>query len=606
MSFQYDALDPAQRQIRLLSIHPSITKSGPVHCSLHTVSLNDNPKFEALSYVWGTNDTTERIFLDGNEFYVTPNVGKALYQLRCRLWRRDIWVDAICINQRDVDEKNTQVPLMATLYTTADRVVAMLGDATPEIELVATWTERYVDRKFTIGALYWWWLDIASKFSIKAKMNRLSAVSRALLGVCDLSTRPYWFRMWTYQEYLLPKREPLIVCGNVKLQMSKAPGSDRHLWHQVLQTLRGFDVDYTKGGAASQAFQLRYQAVELYSKTFLKHREITAMRETMQSSHMALSAPNHLANTRDRQCQDPRDKIYALYGVIPTLQKAYPPDYNKTFEQIALETTIWIFHKMMISSLFYYITFSARDPLNTSLPSWVPDYQGQNSKIMFIYRATQLSHVRLELPKHMKLYNIENRSILHLPALRAGKCQALMEFSTDWRRAASELLDVFEKTEKQWARTWDISLLLKRLILVLYRFFSFMKDRSVGEILAALRKLAHSDPSTDKKKEWEINDATESFIDTVESLNYHTLFLAENSFGCIFGISPGAVEDGDIFTIPYTLDSPLILRVAETSERNDERRYYRIVGQAFAGVSSLSNPFCDSLTQDDLEEFLVI
>ncbi|OJJ78151.1 hypothetical protein ASPBRDRAFT_37353 [Aspergillus brasiliensis CBS 101740] len=608
MSFQYDTLDPNQRQIRLLSIYPSITKSGPVHCSLHTVSLNDNPKFEALSYVWGTNDTTERIFLDGNEFYVTPNVGKALYQLRCRHWRRDIWVDAICINQRDVDEKNTQVPLMATLYTTADRVVAMLGDATPEIELVATWTERYVDRKFTIGALYWWWLDIASKVSIKARMNRLSAVSRALLGVCDISTRPYWFRMWTYQEYLLPKREPILVCGNVELQMSKAPGGHSHLWHQTLQTLSSFDPEYTIGGAASQAlraFQLRSQALDTYGRAFFKYSEITAMRDTMRTSHMTAIGPTHLANTRDRQCQDPRDKIYALYGVIPDLQRAYPPDYNKPFEQIALETTTWLIYRTF-STLFYKITYSARDPVNTSLPSWIPDYHAQNSRMMIGYQATELSHIRLEPPKHMKRYVIENQSILHLPALRAGKCQALFEFPTDWRRAATELLDVIEMTEKQWATAWDKSLWQKRLILVLCRFFYFMEDRPIDEILAALRNLAHSDPSSDKESEWAIDDAADSFIETVQSLNHHYLFLAYNAFGCIFAISPGAVEDGDIFTIPHGLDRPLILRVAEASDRNDERTYHRIVGQAFAGDSSPPNPFCDSLTEEHLEEFLVI
>ncbi|BCS04917.1 uncharacterized protein AKAW2_80718A [Aspergillus luchuensis] len=120
MSFKYDTLDPNQRQIRLLSIHRSIVGRGPIHCSLHTVSLDDSPEFEAISYVWGTEDATEHIFLDGNAFYVKPNVAKALYQLRRKSRRRIVWVDTICINQCDIDERNTQVPLMATIYTTAD------------------------------------------------------------------------------------------------------------------------------------------------------------------------------------------------------------------------------------------------------------------------------------------------------------------------------------------------------------------------------------------------------------------------------------------------------------------------------------------------------
>ncbi|GKZ34350.1 hypothetical protein AbraIFM66950_004581 [Aspergillus brasiliensis] len=606
MSFQYGTLDPAQRQIRLLSIHPSIIKSGPVHCSLHTVSLNDNQKFEALSYVWGTDDTTEQIFLDGNTFYVTPNVAKALHHLRHPFWRRYIWVDAICINQCDVDEKNTQVPLMATLYATADRVVAMIGDATPEIELAVTWTERYVDRKFTIGALYWRWLDIASIFSARARVNRLNALSRTLLGVNEISTRPYWFRMWTYQEFILPKREPIIVCGNMELQITKAPGIHNPLWNRANRPFLSMTKDFIKRGGAMEALKLHTRSRVLHNIAFTKFREIMIMRTTMRSSTVGATALDHLAKTRDRQCQNPRDKIYALYGVLPELQKAYPPDYNKTIEQIALETTAWLIDETSISRFFRESMFSARNPLNTSLPSWVPDYHAQDSEFMQFYFITELSDIRLELPEHMKLYISQDGSVLHLPALRAGKCQVLLEFSNDWRKVASQLLGVFEMIEKQWGRDWDIALLQRRLVRASYRYFPLAVDGSIEGMLAVLRKLAQADPSIDgDRKGWNPKEP-ESYADRIQLLSHHKLFLASNSFGCIFGISPEPVEDGDIFTIPYGLDRPLILRVAETSERNDERTYYRIVGQAFAGDSSPPNPFCDSLTEEHLEEFLVI
>ncbi|KAI3003078.1 hypothetical protein CBS147346_5543 [Aspergillus niger] len=91
----------------------------------------------------------------------------------------------------------------------------MLGDATPEIELAVGWAERYVEKEFTKRALYWWWLDLASKYSHKARVKMFYADCNTLQGMIQIMTRPYWFRMWTYQEYLLPKSQPHTVCDHI-------------------------------------------------------------------------------------------------------------------------------------------------------------------------------------------------------------------------------------------------------------------------------------------------------------------------------------------------------------------------------------------------------
>jgi len=85
--------------------------------------------YESLSYVWGSENNKQLIYVDGDEMYVTANLHMALSHLRHCLLERILWVDAICINQADNDEKGRQVQLMAKIYSKASRVIVWLGES---------------------------------------------------------------------------------------------------------------------------------------------------------------------------------------------------------------------------------------------------------------------------------------------------------------------------------------------------------------------------------------------------------------------------------------------------------------------------------------------
>jgi hypothetical protein len=85
--------------------------------------------YEALSYVWGDLSRTRSIFLDDVQFGVTSNLYAALLQLRDHSFPRIIWIDAICINQSDDDERELQIQSMAKIYGNAKRVNVWLGEA---------------------------------------------------------------------------------------------------------------------------------------------------------------------------------------------------------------------------------------------------------------------------------------------------------------------------------------------------------------------------------------------------------------------------------------------------------------------------------------------
>jgi hypothetical protein len=85
--------------------------------------------FDALSYAWGSGDGSKSILIDNHEYGVGANLHAALLHLRDGFVDRIVWVDAICIDQTNTEEKSRQVQSMAKIYAKASRVIVWLGEA---------------------------------------------------------------------------------------------------------------------------------------------------------------------------------------------------------------------------------------------------------------------------------------------------------------------------------------------------------------------------------------------------------------------------------------------------------------------------------------------
>lgn len=113
--------------IRLLRLKASDKPHSPIYGNLTVVRLNRETRYEALSYFWGDANTTENIFVNGEIIAITTNLAAALRALRHPQHDRTLWIDAICINQGDLDEKASQVALMRNIYTNCSKTTAWLG-----------------------------------------------------------------------------------------------------------------------------------------------------------------------------------------------------------------------------------------------------------------------------------------------------------------------------------------------------------------------------------------------------------------------------------------------------------------------------------------------
>jgi Heterokaryon incompatibility protein (HET) len=127
------------KSIRVLDIQREDDDSddtpGILHGNLRVVNLIDKPAFTALSYVWGIyRSPPHTINVNCSSVPITPNCWLALRRLRRNFAPLTIWVDSICINQDDKREKETQIPLMDDIYSSATSVYIWLGDESPEVE----------------------------------------------------------------------------------------------------------------------------------------------------------------------------------------------------------------------------------------------------------------------------------------------------------------------------------------------------------------------------------------------------------------------------------------------------------------------------------------
>jgi len=125
--YQNHPITNGSRDIRLLSLQPG-NFIDPIKCEVRNANLDqEGLEYETLSYVWGQSAIRLSILVDDQMTEVTTNLGNALRYLRKGDKAIALWVDALCINQRDKVEKTHQVGMMGEIYRMCSAVCIWLG-----------------------------------------------------------------------------------------------------------------------------------------------------------------------------------------------------------------------------------------------------------------------------------------------------------------------------------------------------------------------------------------------------------------------------------------------------------------------------------------------
>ncbi|KAJ2898048.1 HET-domain-containing protein [Zalerion maritima] len=350
-NFTYRPL-PTQDSIRLLHLHPASAPSSPIHVHFSVARLRaaprlilrSTPKYEALSYTWG--DASERLTIfgddDGALLLVTRNLFEALSHLRHASAPRTLWVDAVCINQDDVPERDAQVRLMARIYGAAERVVVWLGPAVDGSDLVpalvsrlaSLWDERDEDDTRLVTR------DETERHGIPARHDPAWAAFLALLR------RPWTARVWVIQEVALSRRA-VVVCGRAEMGWDELAVSA-----SVLSRYHIFDAARLAGTDGIPTID-------------------AARVQVRDGEHFDLEF--QLAHARTFRATDPRDRVFALLGIVTDEDRAaVRPDYAA--DAAALYVAVaWYFVRSTgcLGILEHAGCFGRNIDL---LPSWAPDW----------------------------------------------------------------------------------------------------------------------------------------------------------------------------------------------------------------------------------------
>ncbi|KAF2259874.1 HET-domain-containing protein [Lojkania enalia] len=337
-------LDSKRKEIRVLILQPANSEL-PVQCSTETVSLLDHPQYEALSYVWGDASITQIIYFDGSPFPVTKNLAVALHHLRLPEKPRKIWIDALCINQKNTQERNDQVQMMGDIYRNANPVLIWLGEADKEI-----------DEGFELVLAAGKETDIPEDSERKLIAFYINLVER------------HWFnRLWTVQELALANRDPLIGCGFKWTTWSVL----FRVWQRVaLNQFREMGMTIptqnTKESADNEESEVRPNGIKIDLLNNLRTAVHNNGGETLR---------NLLLNTVSSNATEPKDRIYALRGMmLPNDREGIRVDYDRSLGIVYAEAVSQLFQKT--NGPFFLSGVELAGPANSdsSYPSWVPTF----------------------------------------------------------------------------------------------------------------------------------------------------------------------------------------------------------------------------------------
>ncbi|KAI1736138.1 heterokaryon incompatibility protein-domain-containing protein [Xylaria scruposa] len=371
----YRPLDPGRREIRLLQIFPRDSVSrGPPRGILRHVSFvgNELPPYETVSYCWGDPMSRIRIDVDGSSLEVPVSSAQAITRVALPDKERTIWIDAVCINQADLDEQASQVALMGTVYSRATRNLIHLGqedDAVAARSLEALSIVNldvdqqmeqagYNDFSSYLGALW--------NGTIPLPPSRLadSVDKEALLKFYNL---PWFSRVWIVQEAVL-SAENHCLYGDSEIDFALVTQAATWLSKfPAFNIAKGFQTCsglMNAGAILEQRMQLAVGGSVDFGDSF-------AISSTLQATN-------------------PRDKVFGVLGMcfkddtivsgIPALLKV---DYKKPMQEVYRDATKYLVLSFVATDsdggfpfILRWISHRGDDEiLDESYPSWVPRYE---------------------------------------------------------------------------------------------------------------------------------------------------------------------------------------------------------------------------------------
>ncbi|KAJ4049780.1 hypothetical protein NW756_006417 [Fusarium oxysporum] len=355
--FVYEPLNFPGQSIRVVTLYQG-SFSDPIRISLAEIQLVPNYfqrhhglfQYEALSYVWGSeHNPKDAIMPDRSSISITNNLDIALRHLRYTAEDRQLWVDSLCINQKDEEEKSSQIPLMGSIYRLANRVLAWLGPEENEsrhaLETIAhvgrqveiNWSTTSIRPARGTSELGWAELAMTAPFN-----------DQELHSICSLFERPWFERIWVRQEIIL-STVALVKCGSTEV--------DWNLFRKGAYVMFRQSSDIWHIWERNIAFIQSLRLVESLCRTrpgFLGYRDLRT-------------------DIRGTKSKDPRDMIYGVSSLLcgPDQGLGIQADYSKSVSEVYTDVVQRIIIQRRSLKILDTCELCSKV---LDIPSWVPDW----------------------------------------------------------------------------------------------------------------------------------------------------------------------------------------------------------------------------------------
>lgn len=302
---------------------------------------------------------------------MTQNLGAALPYLRLKDRDRVLWIDAICVNQQNLEERSQQVERTAEIYSKASKVVAWLGPSTARtataIRCLNTITHN-VKGNWELSEFQ----SISNDESWADERVAPPLKDDEYFAIAEFLSSEWFGRLWIYQEIRLSSVRSILLCGHHSLGWEPFRSAAYFLFRKL-------------------------HLAESSESIFLQSRVIRSITNLCKySGYQPLEFL--LSQTEQCQCSDPRDRIFALLSLTPESHRGYgtKPDYTKSPQEVYTDA-----FKSIISTRMN-LTVLLNVEMHVSLertPSWAPDWSlPRNSTLLATSNASSFTRVIPKFP----------------------------------------------------------------------------------------------------------------------------------------------------------------------------------------------------------------
>ncbi|XEV04670.1 hypothetical protein FSHL1_009957 [Fusarium sambucinum] len=317
--------------------------------------------FIALSYVWSHPKRQEgeppyTVVINGSSFEVTPNLYHALSQLKKSHRIRQgfkLWVDAICINQSDADERGQQVARMRDIYQSAWQVAVWIGppDEDSRLAFLALhWLSRESKREKPMEEFYRQTFSLDLRPLVVIWPTSESPMKKMVYKTLfHFFTRPYWRRMWIVQEIAMGSPDTPVICGDsciswkdLQAAVSLIAADEGRFGRDIVGSVRpqilsgwAFEIARDRVAAERDWAPERMWKVQETIMSLQKHQA----SESRGGWGMLVQALNIV---RESLVTEERDRVYGVLGlkaITDGLVWDKMPDYTISLDRLYVDFT---------------------------------------------------------------------------------------------------------------------------------------------------------------------------------------------------------------------------------------------------------------------------